>query len=121
MPAKQGLYDPWFEKDGCGIGFVVDVKGRSSHAIVEKGLSVLLNLEHRGAFGCEANTGDGAGVLLQLPHRFLARECRKQGFLLPAPGQYGVGMVFLPRDPAARRECEAVFSRILWEEGQNLL
>ncbi len=121
MPEKQGLYDPSFEKDGCGIGFVVDVEGRASHDIVEKGLTVLLNLEHRGASGCEANTGDGAGVLLQLPHRFLARECRTLGFELPSPQQYGVGMVFLPRDPAARRECEAVVGRIVWEEGQHLL
>jgi glutamate synthase (NADPH) large chain len=118
MP-KQGLYDPANEKDGCGIGFVVDVKGRPSQDIVKKGLEVLLNLEHRGASGCEANTGDGAGVLLQVPHKFFAREAGR--FSLPAPGHYGVGMVFLPKSDAARRECEAVFGRILWEEGQVVL
>src|SRR5881628_3573559 len=94
VPARQGLYDPWYEHDACGVGFVVDLKNRKSHDIVEKALQVLLNLQHRGACGCEANTGDGAGILLQTPHKFFAKETAKLGFLLPNPGDYGVGMVF---------------------------
>src|SRR5512140_2085724 len=105
-PPRQGLYDPQYEKDACGFGFVVDVKGRASHDIVEKALTVLVNLEHRGAAGAEKNTGDGAGLLLQTPHAFLARECRTIGIALPAPGAYAAGMVFLPPNPAARPACE---------------
>jgi glutamate synthase domain-containing protein 1 len=97
-PPRQGLYDPRYEHDACGIGFVVDLKGRRSHDIVEQGVQVLLNLEHRGACGCETNTGDGAGILLQTPPGFLARECEKLGIELPPQGQYGVGMVFLPTE-----------------------
>jgi glutamate synthase (NADPH) large chain len=117
----QGLYDPRHEHDACGVGFVADIKGRKSHDIVEKGIQVLLNLEHRGACGCEVETGDGAGVLMQTPHRFLARECDRLGIHLPEPGQYGVGMVFLPEAADSRRKCEAVFNRVAWEEGQTVL
>src|SRR6478736_9826879 len=85
-PAAQGLYDPSTESDACGVGFVVHMKGQKSHAIVEKALQVLINLEHRGACGCEANTGDGAGVLVQMPDRFFRREAAALGFELPAPG-----------------------------------
>lgn len=120
-PTKQGLYDPRFEHDACGIGFVADIKGRKSHDIVLKAIQVLLNLEHRGACGCETNTGDGAGILLQVPHSFLARECDQLEIELPAPGQYGVGMVFLPTDADARRECEQLFAKIAREEGQQVL
>src|SRR5207249_3340753 len=81
QPGPQGLYDPWYEHDACGVGFVVDLKNRKSHDIVEKALQVLLNLQHRGACGCEANTGDGAGILLQTPHKFVAKETAKLGFL----------------------------------------
>src|SRR5437016_4467307 len=95
-PGKQGLYDPWYEHDACGVGFVVDLKGRKSHGLVEQALQILLNLEHRGACGCESNTGDGAGILLQTPHRFLAREADRLRIELPDYGGYGVGMVFLP-------------------------
>jgi glutamate synthase (NADPH/NADH) large chain len=119
--AKQGLYDPRFEHDSCGLGFVVDVEGRRSHRIVEQAIQVLLNLDHRGACGCEANTGDGAGILLQIPHQFFARECEHRKFKLPAAGTYGVGMVFLPRNGASRRECERLFERIVREEGQRVL
>ena len=101
-PLKQGLYDPAHEHDSCGIGFVVDAHGRKSHSIVEQGVQVLLNLEHRGACGCEKNTGDGAGILMQMPHRFLAEECDKIGITLPAAGRYGAGIVFLPRDARGR-------------------
>src|ERR1044072_1660708 len=98
MPPAQGLYDPAHEHDACGVGFVVDMKGRKSHAIVDQALQVLKNLLHRGARGCEVNTGDGAGILIQMPHAFLARECGRLGFPLPAPRHYGAGLVFLPRD-----------------------
>ena len=98
LPPKQGLYDPQFEHDACGVGFVVDIAGRRSNEIVRRSLQVLVNLQHRGAKGCEANTGDGAGILLQIPHDFLKAECKKLGFNLPTPGNYGVGMVCMPRD-----------------------
>src|ERR1700730_17458393 len=121
FPLKQGLYDPQYEHDSCGVGFVADVKGRRSHRIVEQAIQVLLNLEHRGACCSEANTGDGAGILLQVPHVFLTRECENQKFELPCAGDYGVGMVFLPKDAESRRECEHLFERIVNEEGQRVL
>jgi glutamate synthase (NADPH/NADH) large chain len=121
IPARQGLYDPRHEHDACGVGFVVDLKGRKSHEIVEKAIQVLLNLQHRGACGCEENTGDGAGVLMQMPHAFLEQECDKLGVKLPAYEEYGVGMVFLPRDAESRRQCEALFEQIAGEEGQRVL
>src|SRR6516164_6461644 len=99
-PPAQGLYDPRYEHDSCGVGFVVDLKSRKSHDIVEKSLQILLNLEHRGACGCENNTGDGAGILFQVPDRFLRQQCDRLGAELPEKGRYGVGMVFLPADPA---------------------
>jgi glutamate synthase (NADPH/NADH) large chain len=117
-PSSQGLYDPRFEHDACGVGFVVDIKGRRSHAIVRDALTVLINLDHRGARGSEANTGDGAGLLLQLPHAFFADVC---DFALPEPGSYGVGMLFLPPDAAARAACEAHLAALIAEEGQTLL
>ncbi|HJP92313.1 MAG TPA: glutamate synthase large subunit, partial [Pyrinomonadaceae bacterium] len=120
-PHKQGLYDPRFEHDACGIGFVADIKGRKSHEIVQQAIQVLLNLNHRGACGCEANTGDGAGVLLQIPQRFLAHETAALNIALPPVGQYGVGMVFLPTEPEAQLECEQLFERIAIEEGQHIL
>src|SRR5262245_9427288 len=120
QPGPQGLYDPWYEHDACGVGFIVDLKNRRSHDIVQKALQILLNLEHRGACGCEANTGDGAGILLQLPHKFLAKETAKLGFLLPPAGEYGVGMVFLPRDAQDRARCEQLFERIVRDEGQKV-
>jgi glutamate synthase (ferredoxin) len=118
---RQGLYDPWHEHDACGLGFVVDIAGRQTHLIVEQALQVLLSLEHRGASGCEKNTGDGAGILLQLPHQFLARECDRLKIILPSPGQYAVGMVFLPRELESRRQCERQFEAIVREEGQHVL
>ncbi|MGB8327430.1 MAG: glutamate synthase large subunit [Steroidobacteraceae bacterium] len=120
-PVKQGLYDPRFEHDACGVGFVVDIRGRKSHAILRQALEVLKNLDHRGACGCEANTGDGAGVLVQMPHALLAEACRKLRFTLPAPGQYGCGLVFLPKNPTRRRRLEERFEQIVRAEGQHLL
>src|SRR5258705_347757 len=120
-PPKQGLYDPAHEHDSCGIGFVVDAHGRKSHSIVEQGLPALLKLRHRGARGCEKNPGDGAGILMQMPHRFLAEECDKIGITLPAAGRYGAGLVFLPRDAKGREQCEEIWSRLATEEGMPVL
>jgi len=121
LPPAQGLYDPAFERDACGIGFVCHINGRKSHDIIEKGIQVLINLTHRGACGCDPETGDGAGVLIQIPHKFFARECGKLGFTLPAAGEYGVGMCFLPVEPPARLQCEGVMERIAAEEGLTVL
>ena len=92
LPPAQGLYNPAHEHDACGIGFVASISGQKSHDIIRKGIQVLLNLAHRGACGCDPETGDGAGVLIQIPHKFFARECEKLGFTLPKAGTYGVGM-----------------------------
>jgi glutamate synthase (NADPH/NADH) large chain len=121
MPEAQGLYDPAHEHDACGVGFVVDIKGRKSHAIVSQALQVLKNLLHRGACGCEVNTGDGAGILIQMPHAFLSRECAALGISLPSPRHYGAGLVFLPRDPEQAARCRAMLDAIVREEGQALL
>ena len=102
-PPPQGLYDPRHEKDACGVGFVVHVKGVRSHAIVKQALQLLVNLLHRGACGCEVNTGDGAGILIQMPDTFLRKEARRLGISLPPAGEYGAGCVFLPRDPSRTR------------------
>jgi glutamate synthase (ferredoxin) len=120
-PGKQGLYDPAYEHDACGVGFVVDIKGRKSHHILRQGLQVLTNLDHRGACGCEVNTGDGAGVLIQMPHKFLVAAARKARIELPAPGKYGCGIVFLPRNPTLRRRIEERFEQIVQSEGQSVL
>ncbi|MBU6402039.1 MAG: glutamate synthase subunit alpha, partial [Verrucomicrobia bacterium] len=120
-PPKQGLYDPRFEHEACGVGFVVNLKGRKSHTLIQQALQALRNLDHRGACGCEANTGDGAGILIQTPHAFLQEAARFAGFTLPSPAEYGVGMVFLPPDPAQRDECERHFAEIVAEEGQRVL
>lgn len=118
LPPKQGLYDPQFEHDACGTGFVVNIKGRKSHQIVQQALTVLKNLDHRGACGCEANTGDGAGILIQLPHTFLKKA---SGLPLPPAGQYGVGMIYLSPIAAERRACEKILEQIIGEEGQVVI
>jgi glutamate synthase (ferredoxin) len=120
-PPAQGLYDPSHEHDACGVGFVVDIKGRRSHTIVRRALSVLINLLHRGACGCEANTGDGAGILIQIPDKFLRRECGRLGIPLPPAKDYGCGFVFLPRDAEQRDIVRALLHSIVDEEGQRLL
>src|SRR5262245_6815277 len=120
-PPDAGLYDPRNEHDACGVGFVVDIKGRKSHAIVEKGLQVLLNLLHRGACGCEANTGDGAGVLVQMPDRFLRKASSGLGFELPPVGHYGAGLVFLPKERAERDELRALVERTVQANGHAVL
>jgi glutamate synthase domain-containing protein 1 len=121
LPPKQGLYDPQFEHDACGVGFVVHMKGRKSHEIIQQALEILRNLDHRGACGCEVNTGDGAGILMQMPHTFLQAECAKLGIKLPKPGQYGAGMIFMPQDPPERQKCERAFEKIVKEEGLKVL
>ena len=118
FPSKQGLYDPRNEHDACGMGFVVNIKGVKSHTLVHQALEVLVHLEHRGACGCEPNTGDGAGILMQIPHKFFAEVC---DFALPDAGAYGVGMLFMPRDRDQRVACEKELERIVGEEGQTVL
>jgi len=120
-PGRQGLYDPWYEHDACGVGFVVDLKNRKSHKIVTDALNVLLSLRHRGACGCEANTGDGAGLLIQMPDKFLRQQCERLKIKLPPLGEYGVGIAFLPTDPDSRHECEQLFEQIVRQEGQAVL
>jgi len=121
LPLSQGLYDPRFEHDACGIGFVANIKGHKSHDIIVKGIQVLINLTHRGACGCDPDTGDGAGILVQIPHQFFARECAIRGFTLPPAGEYGVGITFLPVEPHRRLQCEGVIERIVREEGLAVL
>jgi len=120
-PSAQGLYDPLHEHDSCGVGFVAHIKGRKSHSIVEQGLTILKNLTHRGAVGWDPKLSDGAGCLIQIPDRFLREEMAKRGVKLPPAGQYGVGMVFLPRDPASRYACEYEIERAVKDEGQLVL
>ncbi len=121
LPRQQGLYHPKFEHDACGVGFVVNVKGEKSHTIIRQGLTILKNLSHRGAQGSEANSGDGAGILMQLPHAFFKRVCAEAGFELPAPGHYGAGAIFLPHDAAERRRCQNRLEDITRQEGQRVL
>lgn len=120
-PQKQGLYDPYYEHDACGTGFVVNIKGVISHSIVEQALTILDNLAHRGATGSESDSGDGAGVLIQIPHIFLSKKCAELGFTLPGQRYYGVGMLFLPRDETLRQDFEKRLEQIVLEEGQRVL
>ncbi len=126
LPAAQGLYDPRNEHDACGLGFVVDLKGRQSHKLVRDGLKALENLDHRGACGWEDNTGDGAGILIQIPDRFLresflAGQCRTLGIAEPAAGEYGVGAFFASQDPEQQTFGMALFEKIVAQEGQTFL
>ena len=121
LPEPQGLYDPRHEHDACGIGFVANISGEKSHDIILKGIEILINLTHRGACGCDPQTGDGAGVLIQIPHAFFEGECSRLGFPLPSPGEYGVGMVFLPVEPHERMSCEAILEEIVRDEGLAVL
>ena len=120
-PQPQGLYHPRNEHDACGMGLVASIRGERSHEIVRKGLEVLINLTHRGAAGCDPETGDGAGILIQIPHEFFATDCGELGSSLPAAGEYGVAMVFLPVERHSRLQCEGVFERIAQEEGLKVL
>jgi len=121
MPARQGLYDPRHEHDACGVGFIANIKGRKSHSIIEDGLRILANLTHRGAVGADPKAGDGAGILIQIPDAFYREACADLGIVLPAPGEYAVGMVFLPEDAAERAQCEAALEKYIVDEGQTVL
>jgi len=121
LPPKQGLYDPQFEKDACGMGFVANIKGIKSHKVIRQALMLLENMEHRGGQGSEPNTGDGAGILLQIPHTFFAAELKKQEIVLPAEGHYAVGMIFMPQDEEARSAIEREVETIVQEENQSVI
>ena len=120
-PEKQGLYDPQFEHDSCGVGFVAQIKNRQSHQVVQQGLRLLCNLDHRGALGADPETGDGSGILIQIPHHFFVEECQQAGFYLPEVGEYGIASIFLPQDPVARRHCGEVIESHIVENGMDLL
>lgn len=121
MAGKQGLYNPAFEHDACGIGFVANIKGYKSHQHIADALTVLENMEHRGACGCENNTGDGAGIMIQVPHEFFFDECVKLGVHLPAFGKYGVGVIFFPKEIKLREECRDIFNRAAEKLGLEIL
>ena len=121
LPAQQGLYDPRQEHDACGVGFVAHIKGKKSHDMIRQGLQILENLTHRGAVGADPLAGDGAGILLQIPDAFLRAQCAAQGLVLPPMENYGVGMLFLPRDATARSVCEQIITAKINLEGQQLL
>jgi glutamate synthase (NADPH/NADH) large chain len=116
-----GLFDPALEKDSCGVGFIADIKGRKSHKIVADALTILVNLEHRGAVGADPRAGDGAGILLQIPHKFLAKKAAELGIKLPKPGDYAVGALFMPHDPAWRQEIVDAYATVAASEGMTLL
>src|SRR6201994_4463908 len=121
MEQNQGLYRPSFERDSCGIGFVANIKGNKSHQIISDALTILEHMEHRGACGCEINTGDGAGIMIQIPHEFFFDECIRLGIHLPAYSKYGVGMLFFPRDIRLKEECRDIFSRSAEKLGLEIL
>ena len=121
IPQAQGMYSPQQEHDACGIGFVASIHGHKSHKIVEQGLTILANLAHRGGAGSEENSGDGAGILLQIPDRFFRKVCPLLGFELPAAGSYGVGMLFLPRRSDARESVLSRIESIVRAEGQTVI
>src|ERR1700754_3168482 len=116
VPDAHGLYDPRNDKDSCGVGFIADIKGRKSHQIVEDALAILCNLEHRGAVGADPRAGDGAGILVQIPHKFFARKAKEIGITLPAPGEYGIGVLFMPRDDERRELVRKTFEQVAAQE-----
>ena len=120
-PGPQGLYDPAQEHDACGVGFVAHLGNQKSNTLIAQAAEILVNLEHRGACGCEENTGDGAGMLFQMPHKFLEKACAKEKIKLPAFEEYGVGMFFLPPKPESAKACEAIVEKMVAEEGHTLI
>src|SRR6195256_3339544 len=120
-PPAEGLYDPSLEKDSCGVGFIANIKGKKSHQIVSDAINILCNLEHRGAVGADPRAGDGAGILVQIPHAFFARKTRELGFTLPQPGDYAVGAVFMPREKAWRKVIKSIIADQIREEQLTLL
>ena len=121
LPSAQGLYDPSYEKDNCGVGFIANIKGEKSHDIVKKGIEILVNMTHRGAAGSDPTTGDGAGLMVQIPHDFFKIACTNLGMELPEARQYAIGMMFLPKTPAVRYQCEGITERIIEEEGATVI
>ena len=121
VPEQQGLYNPSNEHDACGVGFVAHIKGQKSYSIIEQGLLILKNLDHRGAVGADSLMGDGAGLLIQIPDQLFRPEMEKQGITLPRIGDYGVGMVFLPKESASRLACQEEIERAVRAEGQLVL
>ena len=121
LPAPSGLYDPRLDHDACGIGLYANIENVPSHAIVEAGLTILKNLEHRGAVGADPKAGDGAGIMIQIPHSFFAEEARRLGFKLPDPGHYGVGFLFMPREAVLRQEIENLWRQTAVEEGLRVI
>src|SRR6476619_5947961 len=120
-PLAQGLYDPALDKDSCGVGFIADIKGRKSHQIIKDGLQILCNLEHRGATGADPRMGDGAGILVQIPHKFFAKKTAELGIKLPKPGEYAVGYLFMPRDDEWRQIIRDIYAEVIAREGLSLL
>src|SRR5246500_2510337 len=120
-PPAEGLYDPSLEKDSCGVGFIANIKGKKSHQIVSDALSILCNLEHRGAVGADPRFGDGAGILVQIPHAFFKRKAAEIGFQLPEPGEYAIGALFMPRDDAWRNVIKSIIAEQIKAEGMMLL
>jgi glutamate synthase (NADPH) large chain len=121
VPAARGLYDPALDKDSCGVGFIADIKGRKSHKIIDDALTILVNLEHRGAVGADPRAGDGAGILVQIPHKFFAKRAAELGFTLPPPGEYAIGALFMPHEAAWRKEIHSVYAEEVAREGMELL
>src|SRR3974390_2085128 len=121
IPLVQGLYDPALEKDSCGVGFIADIKGRRSHGIIEDGLRILCNLEHRGAVGADPRMGDGAGILVQIPHKFFAKEAKRLGFTLPSAGEYAIGQLFMPVAANWRQIIRDIYADVIAREGLKLL
>src|SRR5690606_18113362 len=119
--ANKGLYSPAFEHDSCGIGFVANIKSHKSHQIISDALTILENMEHRGACGCEVNSGDGAGILIQIPHEFFFDECLRTGIHLPSFGRYGAGVLFFPKDIRLREQCRDIFNRSAETLGLEIL
>jgi glutamate synthase (NADPH) large chain len=119
--SRQGLYRPEFEHDSCGTGFITNINGHKSHQIIDNALTMLENMEHRGACGCDPETGDGAGILIQLPHEFLLEECSNLEISLPEPGEYGVGMIFFPKEPALKKACRTIIGNAIEKLGLQKL
>src|SRR3981189_3854355 len=120
-PPAEGLYDPSLEKDSCGVGFIANIKGKKSRQIVSDAISILCNLEHRGAVGADPRAGDGAGILVQLPHAFFARKTAAPGLNPPEPGEYAVGALFLPKETAWRKVIQSIIAEQIKEDGLMLL
>src|SRR5262245_13213518 len=116
-----GLYDPTLDKDSCGVGFIASIKGEKSHQIVRDALTILLNLEHRGAVGADPRAGDGAGILVQIPHKFFSKKLAELGSSCPPPGEYAVGALFLPHDNGLRQEIMNIYAREAAREGMRII